>query len=189
MKKILKKLQTLLKNKTHSIYGVYALAAVFALQGLFFYANWWSAGLYLSFRAILFLGLFSSPFLGIIWLYFTSWLLFLTGKWFRGKAQFADLCKALAWSKIPMGLSLLVWVYLICKDPQFVFIQDAGEASSVWINLMTLSLTGWSFILLLQSLRKLQHFSLFLAFLNILLVWFLSNSIYFSIYLLFSFLL
>lgn len=153
-------------------YRIYFLSAIFALQSFFFYLNWWSLGYSSSTYLLLTLGVVFSPLIGLVWLYFTSFVFYLTGRLLKGEAPALHLRTALAWSRVPTTLTLLMWLILIFTDPETVFIQDAATGpSSIFVNLITFILGLWSLVLLIQSLREIQHFSILRSILNILLAW------------------
>jgi hypothetical protein len=158
-------------------YGVWYLAAIFALQDFFFYANWWSLGLSAHYYGLLLLGVVLSPLLGFIWLYFMGWVYGLTGRWCGGHAPALHLRAALAWSKIPTSLNILLWFVIIVLTPERAFIQDGGGPPSIFINFIYLILGTWSLILLIQSLRELQSFTILRSIANILLACLVSSSL------------
>ncbi len=154
-------------------YGVFYLAAVYALQGFFFYFNWWSLGLHTHYYTLLFLGVLLSPFIGFLWLYFMGFLFQITGYWLRGTAPSLHLRTAIAWSKIPYSIALLMWLILILINSDYVFIQDAGGPSSIFVNLITLILGIWSLILLIQGIREVQQFTIGRSIANVALAGFI----------------
>lgn len=162
-------------------YGIFSLATIFVLQSILYYANWWSLGLQNDSYTILLVGLILSPFVGCIWLYSVSWIFYLTGRLFRGICSAQHLRAAIAWSKVPMTLSLLMWVILLAFHPDVLFIQDGGGPSSLFINLITFILVLWSFILLIQSIRELQHFTLRRAIANVVVSLTLSRALFFFV--------
>lgn len=157
--------------QTDPKYGLFSLATIYTLQNIFFFANWWSLGTSFSFDLIVFGGVALSPLIGWIWLYVAAWFLYLTGKPLRGVSSQAHLRTAVAWSRIPNSLGLGMWFLLLMVYPHTVFVQDVGGPSSVFINGISLILGIWSFVLLVQSLREVQRYSLGKAFLNIFLAW------------------
>lgn len=169
-------------------YGVYYLATAYALEGLFFYANWWSLGVhshassYFGFAALL------SPFIGFGWLYLGGAFFYLLGKAFKGIGSMIQLRSALAWSSIPYLITLFVWLFLFSFSSEHVFIQDSGPYSSVFIIFITLVVKIWSLVLLVQSIREVQHFSLGVSILNIIIVWIFSWIIFFFSFSFFRFL-
>lgn len=170
--------------QTNPRYGIFYLAAIYALYNFFYFANYWSVGISTRFYVILTLGIVLSPVLGLIWLYFSSWVLYFTGKWLQGRAPMLHLRTALAWSKIPTVLNLLMWFALILAYPGYVFILDAGGLSSLFVNIITLILGIWSFILLIQAIREVQFFTTTRAVLNVALAWLISTlffCVFFSI--------
>lgn len=169
------------RTLTHSrpTFGVYLLSSVYALQSLFFYANWWSLGLKFNHSAIITAAVLLSPIYAIVWLYFMGYVYYLTGLIFRGQAEAIYLRTALAWSKVPYTVNLLMWFVLIFSSPAYVFVQDSQGPSSIFVNLIALIVGVWSFVLLVQSVREVQQFSMVKAFLNVILAWFVSGIIYF----------
>lgn len=163
-------------------YGVFYLASIFALQSFFFYANWWSLGLNTHFYTILLAGLILSPLIGFIWIYYLGYIFYFTGKWLGGSAPVSHLRTAIAWSKIPSSISLLMWIFLVLSSPTLVFIQDAGGPSSIFINFITLILSIWSLVLLIQGISELQEFSTLRSISNVLLSSFISTMILFLLF-------
>lgn len=160
-------------------YGVFYLSAIYALQCFFFYANWWSLGLTPLGPFYLGLGVMLSPFLGFVWLYVMGAILSLTGRLFRGRASMAHLRSAMAWSSIPYSIALLMWLILFSVGPEPVFIHDYGMAPSIFVNLIGLIVGFWSFILLVQSVREVQSFSLIRSLLNVFLTYMLYGILFF----------
>ena len=164
-------------------YGVVYLAAIFALQSFFFYANWWSLGLNDHYYSFLLLGVFLSPLMGLIWLFFMGWVYRFTGRWCGGRAPAVHLRAALAWSEIPTSLNILLWFVLIFLSPERAFIQAAGGQPSIFIYFIHLILGIWSLILFIQCLRELQSFTIIRSIMNIVLASLISNAIFISAFL------
>ena len=165
--------------QTNLTYGIYWLAAVYSLQNFFYFSNYWSIGLSIPFYAILIAGIVLCPLLGVIWLYFSSWILYFTGRWLEGKAPRLQLRTAIAWSKIPTSLNLVMWFILLVSQSEYVFILDGGGPSSLFINFITASLGIWSLVLLVQCLREVQSFSVARSLVNIFLAWVVSSFLFF----------
>jgi hypothetical protein len=155
----------------HSSYGIYYLAAMYALQSFFFYANWWSLGLIPHFQSILALAVAISPLLGTIWLYFTGGVYYLIGHALKGEASGRTLRAAIAWSTLPFTVSLLMWLSLFILEGSYVFIHEFMGPSSVFVNAILIIVSIWSFVLLVQSIREVQQFSLGRSILNVLLAY------------------
>jgi hypothetical protein len=160
-------------------YGVFLLAAMYALQSFFFYANWWSLTLSEHYRFFLSLGILASPILGILWLYVTTLLFFLIGRLLRGTAPYAHLRTVVGWSLIPYSIPLFMWLILIFISPQDVFIHDSEGASALFINFIGVIVATWSLILLIQGIREVQHFSIAKSILNVFLVSLLNLTVWF----------
>lgn len=159
--------------QTNPRYGLFLLATMYTLQNIFYFANWWSLGSRFSFNTLVFGGACLSPLIAWIWLYVASWFLYVTGKPLKGLASQEHIRTAVAWSRIPNSLGLVMWFLLLMVYPNTVFVQDAGGGpSSVFINLISVIIGTWSFVLLVQSLREVQRISVGRALLNILFAWF-----------------
>jgi hypothetical protein len=163
-------------------YGVLALAILYAIHNLFYVANLYSLG----FRArpsIIFIAiLLLSPVVGLLWLYFTGWIFHFTGRWLGGLASRLHLRCAIAWSQIPYVFSVAIWLILLTARFHTVFVQSASGASLIFINLMIAATLGvWSFVLLVQSIREIQGFSVARAVVNVILSGVISSIIIFTI--------
>ncbi|MES2274149.1 MAG: YIP1 family protein [Chlamydiota bacterium] len=168
-------------------FGVFLLATLYALVNLFFLAGLWSLGLKVPFFSILIGAVLLAPLLGWAWIYIAGWVFYFTGRLLKGRAPRSHLRAAIAWSKIPAVLSLFIWVIFLVAQPEYVFIQDAGGVSSLFVDFISLSLGVWSLILLIQALREVQKFSLGRALVNILFAWAFSGILYLLVYVFFRY--
>lgn len=163
-------------------YGVYYLAIMYVLQGFFFYANWWSLGVRAHYPLYLAIGILASPVIGVLWLYLMGGFFYFSGRLFGGRATQKQLRAAVGWSAIPFSIALMMWVLLLFWSPEHAFIQDSGPHSSIFVNFITLIAKTWSFVLLVQSLREIQHFSLWKSLINVLLIWLVSSILFFLVF-------
>ena len=168
-------------------YGVFYLAWIYVLQTYLFFASYWSFGLSFSFASILAAGVVLSPLIGWIWLYFTGWVLYLTGGWLGGKAPIAHLRAAAAWSKLPSAISLLMWLILMIAGTDLVFINGVSGPSTLFINFILFILGIWSLVLLVLAVREIQGFAAARALLNIFLAWMISWVASFLVFLTFRY--
>ena len=150
-------------------YRVLFLATLYAMQNLFYIANFYSMGLGNKFILVLVAILFLSPFIGALWLYYTGWILTFTGRWLGGKGSSLHLRLALAWSDLPLILSVAMWFILLASSSDTVFVQSAIGTSLVFVNFIMFIVWIWSFILLVASIREVQGFSALRAIANVLL--------------------
>lgn len=165
-------------------YGLRRLSVIFALESFFFCANWWSWGLFMEWGTIFFVSLVCSPVIGLSWLYLSGWVYSLTGRLLGGGAPALHLRAAIAWSKIPAVLSLLLWFGFLLFRREVLFVQDGGGPSSVWVSGVATTLFIWSSILLIQSLREVQSFSWLRAFTNVSIASLMLSGIYLSLFVL-----
>ncbi|MBS0626222.1 MAG: YIP1 family protein [Verrucomicrobia bacterium] len=148
-------------------YGVLWLSTVYVLQSLFFILNFQSFGLSFSLASILVPVLVIAPIFAVVWVFFYGWILYITGRWLGGMAPRSHLRTALAWSKIPMVIALVMWFFLLIANPDYVFIQYVGGPSAFFVNLILFILEIWAFVLFVQAVREVQHFSVLRALANI----------------------
>lgn len=154
-----------------SLYGNFFLTTFYAIQAIFYAANYWSLGLFFPLQAIFFGTLIAAPFLGRIWLFLMGAIFHTTGKWFGGQAKRSHLRTIVACSKIPFLIFLLFWFVFIYINPQGVFILGQGDPSPLLLTGLSFVLGAWSQALCIQSLREIQGFSFFKALINTCLAW------------------
>jgi len=158
-------------------FGVFYLAAVYVLQSFFFYFNWWSLGLKSEYYTLFLAGVVLSPIVGFVWLYYLGLVFRITGRLLHGEAECSHLRTAIAWSKIPYSINVLMWFILILMNPEQVFVQDGEGPSSIFVNFIALILGIWSLVLLIQSISEVQQFSIGRSIANVVLAWILSTFI------------
>lgn len=169
-------------------YGVFLLAWVYALQEYLFFASYWSFGLSFPFYAILGVGIVISPLLGFIWLYFTGWVYSFTGRWLGGKAPLSHLRAAVAWARLPSTISLLMWLILLIANSDTGFVHNVSGPSATFINFILTILSIWAFVLLIQSVREVQGFSVLRSLVNVVMAWVVSSVAAFFVFMLFRYL-
>lgn len=159
----------------------YWLASLYALQSILFFANYMSLGLTYHLAIILILAVVLSPLIGAIWLYIYGWLFYITGRWLGGVAPSSHVRAAFAWSKVPLFINLAMWFILLLFSAENVFIQYSAGPSLLFINFITLISGIWSLIILIQSLREVQEFSVGKAIGNVLLGYALGFLLFFAV--------
>tara|TARA_R100000935_G_C2783908_1_gene142954 strand:- start:209 stop:802 length:594 start_codon:yes stop_codon:yes gene_type:complete len=113
--------------------------------------------------------------LGWISYYVIAWFLEVTGGLLKGKARLFEYRRVLAWSLVPVIVSLFILI------PQF-FLFGAGSNNLVWENgfsmnsigliffiVLSLLLDLWTLIILIIGVAYIQNFSIGRAVLNIVL--------------------
>lgn len=114
------------------------------------------------------LALILSPFIGMVLLLFSNWILYFTGRWINGQAPFFHVMSGLAWSRIPIFISLLMLLLILFFDPMIVLAYTLPFQWS-WIWLVSSVVWIWSLILLVASLKEIQGFSIGRSIWNIVL--------------------
>jgi hypothetical protein len=113
--------------------------------------------------------------LGWISYYIIAWFLEFAGGLLKGKATLSQYKRVLAWSLVPVIISLFILI------PQY-FIYGAGSNNAVWETGFSMSSTGlviftvltfildlWALVILVIGVAFIQNFSIGRAILNIVL--------------------
>ncbi|PCI76272.1 hypothetical protein COB21_04585 [Candidatus Aerophobetes bacterium] len=124
---------------------------------------------------------------GYILLNLFSFFIFLLGKIIKGKATFKQVRAANFWASVPNVVMLALWIVLMFTIGSQVFVtgyEAALMGSTAYINkgvqLGSIVLGIWGFIIFLHALGQVQGFSAWMALLNC----FLSGIAIFGIYVL-----
>ena len=106
---------------------------------------------------------FVAAILGIVSLYISGFLLSLTGKWIKGKANALKLRAAIAWSGVPVVASLVLFIPLF-------FALNSDLSGIIGLSSIVLIVLGlWSLVLQVGMISEIQKFSIWKAILNIIL--------------------
>ena len=113
--------------------------------------------------------------LGWISYYLLAQFLSIAGDLLKGKASVKNYRTVVAWALVPNILSLILMI------PQFMF-YGAGSSSYLWftdnslvniplfvLQILTLILNIWGFVILVKGVAFIQHFSIGKALWNILI--------------------
>lgn len=169
-------------------YRIFLIGMLWALQTLFYYANYWSLGIYYESIKIVAASFLIAPFAGWIWVCYYGWVLRVVGRGLDGYAPTRYLRAAVAWSYVPCVFNLLLWFVLFVDNQEYVFIQSAIGPSAIFIVLINAILGGWSFVLLVQSVSEVQNFSLNRSITNVLIAGIVSYLTFFMLILVFNYL-
>jgi hypothetical protein len=150
-------------------YGVIYLSALYMLQNFFFFLNFWSLGLETHVFSLLIPVLLLAPIVGFAWMFFYGWILKLTGRLLGGTAPASHIRAALAWSRLPAIITLVMWLFLLGVDPDSVFIQYPEGLVALFVTLILALVQIWTFVLLIESIREIQRFTWFRSICNVLL--------------------
>ncbi|MBX9744588.1 MAG: hypothetical protein K2X08_05195 [Chlamydiales bacterium] len=152
-------------------YGVFCLSTIYILQTLFTLFNFWSLGFKFSHYILLIPSILLAPFLGVIWISLYGRILQFISRLFGGHAPRTHLQAALAWSRLPMVLSLLLWGGLWLNHPHQVFIQYGPGPLVVLLHAGLFILHLWTIILFIQAVREVQRFNLLKTISTIFISW------------------
>lgn len=152
---------------TNPNYYVLILAALSGMTQILSQASSNSTGDQLDFLTILLIALFAGPLLGLLTLYLAGFLIFWTGKWLNGQATAKTIRTAVAWSNIPVVLSLLIWIpeVALIREELFTTATPQLEANpTLSLVLLVLSLVNvvlavWGVVILVKGIGQVQAFS------------------------------
>ena len=158
-------------------FRIIALAAIYGFPFLMHLAQNLSLGLQFPMWGIILGSAVLSPVVGIIGFTIISSLLYMTGRWIKGSATFAQVRAAVAWSNVPNSVNIILWLVLSAFFGNLLFLRDfaqgefIGRDLTVVLSVFTAQvvLGIWSFIILLRSLGEVQKFSVWKSLLNIIL--------------------
>ncbi len=144
--------------------------------------------------AILVGSLVICPFLGMLGISISTWLLHTTGKWIGGRGSFLNIRAAVAWSNVPTIVTIAMWVLLLGMFGSRALDRDFSQTQFVGIQagllflvmLVELVISVWGFVILLTALAEVQGFSLWRAIFNVIipfvsivaLVWLIGWALY-----------
>jgi len=118
-----------------------------------------------------------APLAGILYLYLSSVIIQWTGKWLGGLASLENIRAAIAWSNVPIILSLVVWLFWIVLSGQKLFTAQIPEMNAnplmffiyTGFTVMNVIIVVWSIVIMLKSLGQVQGFSTWKALGNVLI--------------------
>jgi len=154
-------------------YGFFYLASILGISSAF-------SSIYLykvskeNFLTTLLLNIIIAPFLGIISLYFNSWILQITGKIFKGDAPFMHIRAALSWSKVTYILPICMWLIILAMSPNIIISQNEPP-TTLFVSLIFLISSVWAFIILLRAIQEVQKFSVWFSFFSIIIAFIISS--------------
>jgi hypothetical protein len=131
-----------------------------------------SLGDRVSLTTIFLIALIGGPIGGLLSVYLYGWLVGVTGRWFGGSGQTADLRAAIAWGSVPGLWLALLWIPQLALFGKEMFTEETpklDEASpalaSVFMGLAALELVGavWSLVVLCKTVAEAHRFSAWLG--------------------------
>lgn len=161
-------------NEYNVRYRFLVLSAVYGWPAALQLAQGLGLSQTMSLFAIILSTLVVSPFLGMLFFYTISGLLFGIGKWFGGAASFLSIRLAVSWSNITSLVFLVTWVVLILTFKETLFLKDFGRIlmsrpqalSLLIVSSVQIVFSCWTVVLFLQSLSEVQGFSVLKAFMS-----------------------
>jgi hypothetical protein len=159
-------------------FGFWVLSLLVGMPTALQLAQAYSLASWLPFPFILLFSLIAAIPLGALWLCIMGGILYLTGKWLGGKACFAEVRLALAWS------SALMWFFFNISCAALLVYYGAQWFCPTWINLQVsqsmmyvalilwvthVVVVLWSLYVLVHALAQVQGFSVWKSLGNIVL--------------------
>lgn len=112
---------------------------------------------------------------GFVLIYLTSYLLYITGKVFKGQGTYPEITEAYAWSRVPELFVLLSWLIMVGLYGQKMFtpILTTGAVPILVFGLLLIQIVFWLWqsVILFHTLGEVQKFSAWVAIWNVLLAW------------------
>ncbi|NGX27271.1 MAG: hypothetical protein K940chlam6_01204 [Chlamydiae bacterium] len=162
-------------------YRFVILSFIYGLPMLLHMAQNLSVGEQFNIIGIVIVALVLATFVGMLGLTIASALVYWTGKWIGGKANYFPVRAAVSWSNVPNIFAIIIWAILIYNFRDHIFLSEFDEMNFVG-GQMTL-ITGalfvqaaiaiWSFIILVKGLGEVQGFSAWKGVLNVLIPFFM----------------
>jgi hypothetical protein len=158
-------------------FGFILLSAVYGLPLAFNIAQSFNLTYTIPFWAVIIGALVVCPFLGMIGISISTWLLQICGRLIGGKSDFLAIRAAVAWSNVPNFVTVLMWIALLSIFGEQVFSPEFTEthfigfqAGAVFLIFLIQSVVSvWGFIILLNTLAEAQGFSIWKALLNVII--------------------
>jgi hypothetical protein len=157
------------------------LAAVYGFNMLMQLMQSLSLGKEFSLTGIFVVAVILAPFLGMLSLCVSAFLLQWTGKWIGGKGNYLSIRASLAWANVPNIINIVLWFILVGYFKKAVFMETFGQTpfpgneiylvTSIFILQTVLSV--WSFIILIKGLGQVQGFSAWKGLFNVLIPFFM----------------
>lgn len=149
--------------------GLFILSSITALHYFFLYMAFHSYSMARHLIWLLPIFLILSPLLGWGWINFQSWAVLVTGKMVGGKASQKELLIAVAWSKVPLAITLFLWFILMVFSPHPFYHPYYMGVSLVLIGLVALIALVWSVAIYIEGVEEVQKVALSYSLINILL--------------------
>lgn len=177
-------------------FRLFFLSAIYGFISLLSSPHHYVLDAFPTFYLILLFFIILAPLWGYIIFNISTFFIYFTGKWLKGKAKFKEARCAIAWSNAPMIVNIFLWILLlivfredILRDfpDDFVFTK-AQRAFLFLAQLCQLIISIWVIVIYINALSEVQKFSIGKAILNILIaiaifvvVFFAISFIYFLI--------
>ncbi|MBI5345530.1 MAG: YIP1 family protein [Chlamydiae bacterium] len=154
-----------------------ALSAIYGLSALLGSAQSFALAEKVSFPLLLLGCLILAPFWGYLVFSFASWVIYKTGKWMKGMAEYKHVRAALAWSFVPMAVNLFLWIIMLFVFKEHLlknfprdFVFNNFQVNLIYFIFITqLILSIWSIVIFIATLTEVQGYSTLKAIFNTLI--------------------
>lgn len=156
-------------------YQLILLSFIYGLPMVLNYAQSMSLIEALPLWAILLASLIVSPFIGILAITISAWVLLWTGKWIGGAGRLETVRAAVAWSNVPNVVSIALWGVLIAVFGGSVLFSEFPavpftnyqQGILFIIFLLETIVSIWGLVILFKTLSEVHGFSIWKALLNV----------------------
>lgn len=153
--------------------GLWILAGLYGFSSLLNGFQSFSFGTMMGVFPILLLALVLSPIWGYLAISAWSYIVFWTGKLFKGSANFQKVRAANLWACVPYIGTDLIWILMTLLFGAYLYISPPILYSGQAMIFMVLSLgkvvfSVWALVIYINALSEVQGFSILRAIGNIL---------------------
>lgn len=165
-----KTIQTIINTQLYK--GFVILCLLQGMASFFLFADTWELGTLYSLPLLLFVSLLLAIPIGYLCFSLTSVIVFLTGKLIRGRASYKEVRAAVSWSSVPTVFGYILFWAMVIFTADFRFNGKALVEHLNSVRFIGLAFNGlmiWGTVLWICTMAQVQHFSKWMALLNLFL--------------------
>ena len=157
--------------------GLWWLCAIYGFSGLLNFFQSMMLGDRLGIGAIFLLALVFSVLWGYVSFSIWSFVVWITGKMLKGRAEYKVVRSAFAWSCVPFVINVILWVILAFMFGQLLFMNTTGgyaftqgQVAFLFFMIIARIAVGiWSLVIYINALAEVQQYSILRAIGNVVL--------------------
>lgn len=158
--------------------GLWILAIIYGFSSLLGMFQSVSLGTHLGAISIFLIALVMSPIWGYLFFSIWAWIIYWTGRLFKGEGTIKDVRATVAWASVPTIVSDLVWIMSMMMFGAALFVTPDGLNNQLAQNstylllafaLIKVVMSVWTLVIGISALAEVQGFSILRAIGNIIL--------------------